>query len=203
MTIRYFCSRCIHHALCSNKSISVEQNLLTGRNQSLSDRIFSQQTGVEIQRHSRSNGELKQQHEVLLSTLLLEQQLHSTATNQHKQFVKEESLLKLCDELRPNLILTTGGTGISPDDTTPEVLYRDIDDDIQMSEFALQKNVPLELADLGLLATVEPQTIHFYDKLCVVVLSTDNGEIRDSNKIMLMRVLKCTTCYLLSVWHYR
>ncbi|CAF4340173.1 unnamed protein product, partial [Rotaria magnacalcarata] len=79
----------------------------------------------------------------------------------------------------------------------------DIDDDIQMSEFALQKNVPLELADLGLLATVEPQTIHFYDKLCVVVLSTDNGEIRDSNKIMLMRVLKCTTCYLLSVWHYR
>ncbi|CAF4624253.1 unnamed protein product, partial [Rotaria magnacalcarata] len=46
-------------------------------------------TGVEIQRHSRSNGELKQQHEVLLSTLLLEQQLHSTATNQHKQFVKE------------------------------------------------------------------------------------------------------------------
>ncbi|CAF4794501.1 unnamed protein product, partial [Rotaria magnacalcarata] len=46
-------------------------------------------TGVEIQRHSRSNGELKQQHEVLLSTLLLEQQLHSTATNQHQQFVKE------------------------------------------------------------------------------------------------------------------
>ncbi|CAF5222499.1 unnamed protein product, partial [Rotaria magnacalcarata] len=48
-----------------------------------------------------------------------------------------------------------------------------------MSEFALQKNVPLGLADLGLLATVEPQTIHVYDKLCVVVLSTDNREIRD------------------------
>ncbi|CAF5047637.1 unnamed protein product, partial [Rotaria magnacalcarata] len=140
-------------------------------------------TGVEIQRHSRSNGELKQQHEVLLSTLLLEQQLHSTATNQHQQFVKEESLLKLCDELRPNLILTTGGTGISPDDTTPEVLYRDIDDDIQMSEFALQKNVPLELADLGLLATVGRQTIHVYDKLCIVVLSTDNGEIRPMLRI--------------------
>ncbi|CAF1964861.1 unnamed protein product, partial [Rotaria magnacalcarata] len=35
--------------------------------------------------------------------------------------------------------------------------------------------------------TVGPQTMHVYDKLCVVVLSTDNEEIRDSNKIMLMR----------------
>ncbi|CAF5002611.1 unnamed protein product, partial [Rotaria socialis] len=56
---------------------------------------------------------------------------------------------------------------------------RDIDDDIQMSEFALQKNVPLELAGLGLLATVGPRTIHVYDKLCVVVLSADSGTIRD------------------------
>ncbi|CAF5218927.1 unnamed protein product, partial [Rotaria magnacalcarata] len=38
-----------------------------------------------------------------------------------------------------------------------------------------------------LLATVGPRTIHVYDKLCVVVLSTDSGKIRDSNKIMLMR----------------
>ncbi|CAF4310742.1 unnamed protein product [Rotaria magnacalcarata] len=30
-----------------------------------------------------------------------------------------------------------------------------------LDEFALQKNVPLGLADLGLLATVEPRTIHF------------------------------------------
>ncbi|CAF1457385.1 unnamed protein product, partial [Rotaria magnacalcarata] len=56
-----------------------------------------------------------------------------------------------------------------------------------MSEFSLQKNVPLELADLGLRATVEPRTIHVYDKLCVVVLSTDSEKSRDSNKIMLMR----------------
>ncbi|CAF4772524.1 unnamed protein product [Rotaria socialis] len=49
-----------------------------------------------------------------------------------------------------------------------------------MSEFALQKNVPLELADLGLLATVGPRIIHFYDKLCVVVPSTDSGKIRDT-----------------------
>ncbi|CAF3339044.1 unnamed protein product, partial [Rotaria socialis] len=75
----------------------------------------------------------------------------------------------------------------------------DIDDDIQMSEFSLQKNVPLELTGLGLLATVEPRIIHVYDKLCVVVLSADSGKIRDSNKIMRMRVFKYTTYYLLSV----
>ncbi|CAF4314619.1 unnamed protein product [Adineta steineri] len=49
-----------------------------------------------------------------------------------------------------------------------------------MSEFSLQKNVPLELTGLGLLATVEPRTIHVYDKLCVVVLSADSGKIRDT-----------------------
>ncbi|CAF1608198.1 unnamed protein product, partial [Rotaria magnacalcarata] len=67
----------------------VEQKLLTGRNQSLSDRIFSQQTGTELQRHNRSDSELKQQHEILLSTLLLEQQLHSTSTDEHKRRVNE------------------------------------------------------------------------------------------------------------------
>ncbi|CAF2087915.1 unnamed protein product, partial [Rotaria magnacalcarata] len=66
----------------------------------------------------------------------------------------------------------------------------DTDDDIQMSEFALQKNVPLGLDHLGLLATVGPRTTHVYDKLRVVVLSTDSEKILDSNKIMLMRILK-------------
>ena len=62
---------------------------LTDRNQRLSDRLFSQQTDTELQRHIRSNGELKQQYEVLLATLLLEQQLHTTTTNEHKRLVKE------------------------------------------------------------------------------------------------------------------
>ncbi|CAF4882832.1 unnamed protein product, partial [Rotaria magnacalcarata] len=34
--------------------------------------------------------ELKQQHEILLSTLLLEQQLHSTASNENKRRVNEK-----------------------------------------------------------------------------------------------------------------
>ncbi|CAF1127330.1 unnamed protein product [Rotaria magnacalcarata] len=54
-----------------------------------------------------------------------------------------------------------------------QVHERDIDDDIQMSEFALQKDVPLRPAELGLLATVGLQTIHVHDKLCVVVLSNE------------------------------
>ncbi|CAF2074841.1 unnamed protein product, partial [Rotaria magnacalcarata] len=70
--------------------------------------FFSQQTDAELHRHIHSNGEIKQQ------------QLHSTATKQHKRLVKEETLLKLCDEIRPNLILTTGGTRLNPDDITPE-----------------------------------------------------------------------------------
>ncbi|CAF5223848.1 unnamed protein product, partial [Rotaria magnacalcarata] len=55
------------------------------RNQSLSYRISSQQTDTELHDHIHSNSKLKQQHEVLLSILLLEQQLHSTATKEHKR----------------------------------------------------------------------------------------------------------------------
>jgi hypothetical protein len=67
----------------------MDKKHLNDRNQTLSDKLFAQQTDVELQRHVRSNSELKQQHEVLLSTLLLEQQLHSTAAIEHKRLVKE------------------------------------------------------------------------------------------------------------------
>ena len=67
----------------------MDKKHLTDRNQTLSDKLFAQQTDVELQRHIRSNNELKQQHEVLLSTLLLEQQLHTTTANEHKRLVKE------------------------------------------------------------------------------------------------------------------
>ncbi|CAF5149750.1 unnamed protein product, partial [Rotaria magnacalcarata] len=51
--------------------------------------FFSTNRAAERQRHNRADSELKQQHEVLLSTLLLEQQLHSTATDEHKRRVNE------------------------------------------------------------------------------------------------------------------
>jgi hypothetical protein len=70
----------------------MDKKHLIDRNQSLSDRLFSQQTDAELQRHIRSNSELKQQHEVLLSTLLLEQQLHSTVASEHKRLAKEVKL---------------------------------------------------------------------------------------------------------------
>ncbi|CAF4792993.1 unnamed protein product [Rotaria socialis] len=96
-----------------------------------------------------------------------------------------------------NVAIQIGGTQVHERYATKQndfdekkVLYRGIDDDIQMSEFALQKNVPLEVAHLDLLATAGPRTIHVYDKLCVAVLSTDSGKTRDSNRIMVMSALK-------------
>jgi gephyrin len=79
---------------------------------------------------------------------------------------------------------------------------RDIGDDVNIGELVLEKNVILGPAELGLLATVGLQKIRVYDKPHVVVLSTgneltsidapstDNGKIRDSNKIMLMSALQ-------------
>lgn len=61
---------------------------MTDRNEFLSDKLFAQQTDVELQRNLRSNNELKQQHELLLSTLLLEQEFHSNSSNEQKNLIK-------------------------------------------------------------------------------------------------------------------
>ncbi|CAF4922870.1 unnamed protein product, partial [Rotaria magnacalcarata] len=54
--------------------------------------FFSTNRGAELQCHNRSDSELKQHHEIRLSTLLLEQQLHSAATDEHKRHVNEVTL---------------------------------------------------------------------------------------------------------------
>jgi hypothetical protein len=82
----------------------MDKKHLTDRNQGLSDKLFAQQTDVELQRHVRSNNELKQQHEVLLSTLLLEQQLHTTTANEHKRLVKEVSKGKSTESWNPGIL---------------------------------------------------------------------------------------------------
>ncbi|CAF2070667.1 unnamed protein product [Rotaria magnacalcarata] len=74
------------------------------------------------------------------------------------------------------------------------MLSRDIGDDIQMSEFVLQKNTPLGFADLGLLATVGPRTIHVYDKLimCMKHIGCSNNTILSSNN-------SCAGIYILEL----
>jgi len=42
----------------------------------------------------------------------------------------EETLVRLCDDLSCDLIVTTGGTGLSPRDVTPEATQRVIDREI-------------------------------------------------------------------------
>ena len=45
--------------------------------------------------------------------------VHTSIVPDDNEMIKAE-LIKCCDELRINLILTTGGTGFSPRDITPE-----------------------------------------------------------------------------------
>ena len=45
--------------------------------------------------------------------------VHTSIVSDDNEMIKAE-LIKCCDELKINLILTTGGTGFSPRDITPE-----------------------------------------------------------------------------------
>jgi len=46
-----------------------------------------------------------------------------------EQLIKEE-LIKMCDDLELNLVLTTGGTGLAPRDLTPESTLEIIDKEV-------------------------------------------------------------------------
>ena len=46
-----------------------------------------------------------------------------------EQLIKEE-LIKMCDDLELNLVLTTGGTGLAPKDLTPESTLEIIDKEV-------------------------------------------------------------------------
>ncbi|CAF0944035.1 unnamed protein product [Adineta steineri] len=69
--------------------------------------------------------------------------LASTVVPDNQTHVKE-TLLKLSDELYPHLILTTGGTGISPDDVTPEATREVITREIPgMSQTMVAKSLAI------------------------------------------------------------
>lgn len=54
-----------------------------------------------------------------------------TAIVPDEQALIEQELTRCADELHANLILTTGGTGLSPRDVTPEATLRVIDREIR------------------------------------------------------------------------
>ncbi|UJR36001.1 hypothetical protein I4U23_028741 [Adineta vaga] len=69
--------------------------------------------------------------------------LASTVVPDNQNHLKE-TLFKLCDELVPSLILTTGGTGISPDDVTPEATREVITKEIPgMSQTMISKSLAI------------------------------------------------------------
>ena len=73
-----------------------------------------------------------------------------------------QALIRLADELRCELICTTGGTGLSPRDTTPEATKQVIDKDVPgMAEAMRQeslKHTPFAMLSRGLVG-VRGQTL--------------------------------------------
>lgn len=66
----------------------------------------------------------------------------------------ESSLVKFCDELKVDLVVTTGGTGIGPRDITPEVTKKIIEKEMQgLSETMRtygQRRTPLSMLSRGI-----------------------------------------------------
>ena len=73
-----------------------------------------------------------------------------------------KALIRLTDEIRCELIFTTGGTGLSPRDTTPEATKRVIDKDVPGMEEAIRqeslKKTPLAMLSRGMVG-VRGQTL--------------------------------------------
>ena len=73
-----------------------------------------------------------------------------------------QTLIRLTDEVRCELIFTTGGTGLSPRDTTPEATKRVIDKDVPGMEEAIRqeslKKTPFAMLSRGVVG-VRGQTL--------------------------------------------
>ena len=73
-----------------------------------------------------------------------------------------QALVRLADHVRCELIFTTGGTGLSPRDTTPEATKRVIDKNVPGMEEALRqeslKKTPLAMLSRGIVG-VRGQTL--------------------------------------------
>ena len=73
-----------------------------------------------------------------------------------------QTLIRLTDEVRCQLIFTTGGTGLSPRDTTPEATQRVIEKDVPGMQEAIRhqslKQTPLAMLSRGVVG-VRGQTL--------------------------------------------
>ena len=73
-----------------------------------------------------------------------------------------QALIRLADEVRCELVVTTGGTGLSPRDTTPEATRQVIDKELLGMEFAMHqeslKHTPFAMLSRGV-AGVRGQTL--------------------------------------------
>ena len=74
----------------------------------------------------------------------------------------ESSLITACDELKVDLVLTSGGTGLGPHDTTPEATERILEKEVIGISEALrmhgQKRTPLSMLSRGV-AGVRGKTV--------------------------------------------